>query len=139
MQAIRARVTEPVTYQAFQYFITHAPWQADAVWRRLLAMLPERRGAWVLGGLSYLPAEWLTEERCAAARIPAPVRFQETWRQGWTVRSGAVRPSDSCARAVDTVSSDPGDVPEIFNGYFIDSASGSVSVKLRHSPRVRGT
>ena len=28
MQAMLARVTEPVTYQAFQHFITHAPWEA---------------------------------------------------------------------------------------------------------------
>ena len=47
-QAMLARVTEPVTYQAFQHFITHAPWKADAVWRRLLAVLPERRGAFIL-------------------------------------------------------------------------------------------
>ena len=48
MQAMLARVTDPVTYQAFQYFMTHAPWKADAVWRRLLAVLPERRGACIL-------------------------------------------------------------------------------------------
>jgi len=33
MQAMLARVTEPVAYQAFQHFITHAPWDADRVWR----------------------------------------------------------------------------------------------------------
>ncbi len=48
MQAMLARVTEPVAYQALQHFITHAPWQADVVWRRLLAVLPERRGAFIL-------------------------------------------------------------------------------------------
>jgi hypothetical protein len=25
-----ARVTEPVAYQAFQHFVTHAPWNAEA-------------------------------------------------------------------------------------------------------------
>ena len=30
MQAMLARVTEPVAYQAFQHFITHAPWDAEA-------------------------------------------------------------------------------------------------------------
>ena len=48
MQAMLARVTQPVTYQAFQHFITHAAWDADRIWRRLLEVLPERRG--VLGG-----------------------------------------------------------------------------------------
>ena len=31
MQAMLARMTEPVAYQAFQHFITHAPWEADRV------------------------------------------------------------------------------------------------------------
>jgi SRSO17 transposase len=48
MQAMLARVTEPVSYQAFQHFITYAPWQADVVWRRLRAVLPERRGTFIL-------------------------------------------------------------------------------------------
>jgi DDE superfamily endonuclease len=26
MRAMLARVTQPVSYQAFQHFITHAPW-----------------------------------------------------------------------------------------------------------------
>ena len=29
MEAMLARVTEPGSYQAFQHFITHAPWSAD--------------------------------------------------------------------------------------------------------------
>ena len=44
MQAMLARVTEPITYQGFQHFITHAVWDADRIWRRLLEVLPERRG-----------------------------------------------------------------------------------------------
>src|SRR3982751_6679505 len=31
MSAMLERVTEPTSYQAFQHFITHAPWDADAV------------------------------------------------------------------------------------------------------------
>jgi SRSO17 transposase len=50
MQAMLARVTEPVAYQAFQHFITHAPWDADRVWRRLRAVIPERRGVAILDG-----------------------------------------------------------------------------------------
>ena len=29
MEAMLARITEPGLYQAFQHFITHAPWSAD--------------------------------------------------------------------------------------------------------------
>jgi SRSO17 transposase len=53
MQAMLARVTEPVAYQAFQHFITHAPWNADHVWRRLRAVVPERRGILILDGTSF--------------------------------------------------------------------------------------
>ena len=53
MQAMLARVTEPVAYQAFQHFITHAPWDADRVWRRLRAVIPERRGMLILDGTSF--------------------------------------------------------------------------------------
>jgi len=53
MQAMLARVTEPVAYQAFQHFITHAPWDADRVWRRLRAVIPERRGVLILDGTSF--------------------------------------------------------------------------------------
>jgi SRSO17 transposase len=53
MQAMLARVTEPVAYQAFQHFITHAPWDADTVWRRLRAVIPERRGILILDGTSF--------------------------------------------------------------------------------------
>jgi SRSO17 transposase len=53
MQAMRARVTEPVAYQAFQHFITHSPWDATRVWRRLRAVIPERRGVLILDGTSF--------------------------------------------------------------------------------------
>ena len=39
----------------------------------------------MLGGLLYLPEEWLTAEQRLAARIPASVRFHEKWRQGLTL------------------------------------------------------
>lgn len=42
MEAMLARVTDPGSYQAFQHFITDAPWSADAVWRRLRASHPLR-------------------------------------------------------------------------------------------------
>lgn len=49
-----ARVTEPGSYQAFQHFITHAPWRADAVWRRLRTVLPVREGVLILDGTTFL-------------------------------------------------------------------------------------
>ena len=52
-QAMLARVTQPVSYQAFQHFITHAPWDADRIWRRLLEILPERRGVLIIDGTSF--------------------------------------------------------------------------------------
>jgi SRSO17 transposase len=53
MQAMLARITQPVTYQAFQHFITHAPWSADRVWRRLLDVLPERSGVVIIDSTSF--------------------------------------------------------------------------------------
>src|SRR5207245_11472538 len=53
MQAMLARVTQPVSYQAFQHFITHASWDDDRLWRRLLEILPERRGVLILDGTSF--------------------------------------------------------------------------------------
>ena len=44
MEAMLARVTDPGSYQAFQHFITDAPWSADRVWRHLRSVLPEREG-----------------------------------------------------------------------------------------------
>jgi SRSO17 transposase len=53
MQAMLARVTQPVSYQAFQHFITHAEWDADRIWRCVLDVLPERRGVLILDGTSF--------------------------------------------------------------------------------------
>ena len=53
MSAMLARVTEPTSYQAFQHFITDAPWDAEAVWRRLRAVVPERTGILMLDETSF--------------------------------------------------------------------------------------
>jgi SRSO17 transposase len=53
MQAMQARITAPTSYQAFQHFITHAPWSAAVVWRRLLQILPERRGILILDDTGF--------------------------------------------------------------------------------------
>jgi SRSO17 transposase len=53
MEAMWARLSDPGTYQAFQHFITHAPWEAEAVWTRLRAVVPERSGVLILDGTSF--------------------------------------------------------------------------------------
>ena len=53
MSAMLARVSEPTSYQAFQHFITHAPWDAEVVSRRLRARLPERTGILILDETSF--------------------------------------------------------------------------------------
>jgi SRSO17 transposase len=53
MSAMLERVNDPGTYQAFQHFITHAPWTAEAVWKRLRAVVPERTGVLILDGTSF--------------------------------------------------------------------------------------
>jgi SRSO17 transposase len=132
MSAMLERVSEPTSYQAFQHFITHAPWDAEVVWQRLRAVTPERSGilildetsfpksgsqsvgvarqycgalgkvancqvavtaalwtghrAWPMGAALYLPETWTSDPaRCAAARIPSTIRFQEKWRLALTL------------------------------------------------------
>ena len=54
MEAMLARVTEPGSYQAFQHFITDAPWSADRVWRRVRAVLPAREGVLIFDSTTFL-------------------------------------------------------------------------------------
>lgn len=53
MSAMLARVHDPGTYQAFQHFITHAPWTAERVWRQLRTAIPEREGVLILDATSF--------------------------------------------------------------------------------------
>ena len=53
MSAMLARVSDPGSYQAFQHFITDAPWTAAVVWRHLRAVLPDRAGVLILDGTSF--------------------------------------------------------------------------------------
>ena len=53
MSAMLARVSEPGSYQAFQHFITDAPWDADGLWQQLRAAVPARAGALILDGTSF--------------------------------------------------------------------------------------
>ena len=54
MDAMLSRVTDPGSYQAFQHFITDAPWSADRVWRQLRAILPEREGLLIFDSTTFL-------------------------------------------------------------------------------------
>src|SRR5438552_17887669 len=53
MSAMLERINDSSTYQAFQHFITHAPWSAEQLWRRLRAVIPEREGVLILDGTSF--------------------------------------------------------------------------------------
>ena len=53
MSAMLERVSEPTSYQTFQHFVTHAPWDAEAVWQRLRAVGPERTGILILDETSF--------------------------------------------------------------------------------------
>jgi SRSO17 transposase len=53
MQAMLARVTDPGHYQALQHFITHATWDPQPVWRRVLELLPVRAGLLVIDDTSF--------------------------------------------------------------------------------------
>jgi SRSO17 transposase len=44
MQAMQARLSEPIHYQALQHFVTHSPWPDQPLWDRVSAVVPDRRG-----------------------------------------------------------------------------------------------
>jgi SRSO17 transposase len=53
MAAMWARVRDPGTYQALQYFLTDAAWSAETLWRQLRAVLPARAGILILDGTGF--------------------------------------------------------------------------------------
>jgi SRSO17 transposase len=53
MSAMLERISDPGTYQAFQHFITDAPWSAERVWRQLRTVIPDREGVLILDGTSF--------------------------------------------------------------------------------------
>ena len=53
MEAMLARVTDQAP-QAFQHFITDAPWRADRVWRHLREVLPDRKGLLIIDATTFL-------------------------------------------------------------------------------------
>jgi SRSO17 transposase len=44
MQAMHGRLSDPVSYEALQHFITDSPWEAGRVWTPLRAAVPVRAG-----------------------------------------------------------------------------------------------
>jgi SRSO17 transposase len=53
MSAMWERVHDPGTYQAFQHFISHAPWDHARIWRQLRAAIPDREGYLILDATSF--------------------------------------------------------------------------------------
>jgi SRSO17 transposase len=53
MEAMWARLSDPGSYQALQYFISEAAWSADAVWRQLRSAIPAREGMVILDGTGF--------------------------------------------------------------------------------------
>jgi SRSO17 transposase len=53
MSAMLERINDPGAYQAFQHFITDAPWTAAHVWQQLRTVIPERSGVLILDGTSF--------------------------------------------------------------------------------------
>ena len=75
MSAMLERVRDPGTYQAFQHFITDAPWSADAMWRHLRATVPERTGVLILDGRAF----------------PSRARTRSAWHGSTAARSARSR------------------------------------------------
>lgn len=53
MQAMHGRLSDPGSYEALQHFITDSPWEAEALWRRLRALVPVRAGILAVDETSF--------------------------------------------------------------------------------------
>ncbi len=53
MQAMHGRLSDPVSYQALQQFITDSPWETRPVWAQLRAVVPVRRGILAVDDTSF--------------------------------------------------------------------------------------
>lgn len=53
MQAMHGRLSDPISYQALQHFITDAPWEAARLWQRLRAQVPVRTGILAVDDTSF--------------------------------------------------------------------------------------
>ena len=117
MEAMWARLSDPGTYQAFQHFITHAPWEADAVWMRLREVVPDRTGVLILDGTSFPkqgPASvGVARQYCGARGKIANCQTAVTVAL-WTGRVGSARrciPEDGSRRGSEPRGSPPSRLP----------------------------
>ncbi len=53
MQAMHGRLSDPVSYQALQHFITDSPWDAAPVWAQLRTLVPVRAGILALDDTGF--------------------------------------------------------------------------------------
>ena len=53
MQAMHGRLSDPVSYQALQHFITDSPWEAEPLWTRVRELIPIRSGILALDDTSF--------------------------------------------------------------------------------------
>jgi SRSO17 transposase len=53
MQALHGRLSDPVSYEALQHFITDSPWEAARVWTQLRAAVPVRAGILALDDTGF--------------------------------------------------------------------------------------
>ncbi len=53
MQAMHGRLSDPVSYEALQHFITDSPWEAQPLWARLRTLIPVRTGILALDDTSF--------------------------------------------------------------------------------------
>ncbi len=53
IEAMHGRLSDPVSDQALQHFITHSPWPADRVWAHLRTRVPSRRGLLALDDTGF--------------------------------------------------------------------------------------
>ena len=53
MEAMHGRLGDAASYQAFQHFITHSPWDANRVWAHLRTQVPTRTGVLALDDTGF--------------------------------------------------------------------------------------
>lgn len=53
MQAMHGRLSDPVSYQALQHFVTDSPWEAEPLWTRLRELVPVRTGILAVDDTSF--------------------------------------------------------------------------------------
>jgi hypothetical protein len=96
MQVMLARVTQPVSYQAFQHFIAHARWEADRIRRRLLeiqlkigsSQSQHHRGAVAAGTPSLIIRPWHQSASAVSLREFTNTAFNQHHGMQTTERFG---------------------------------------------------